>query len=151
MNSDNKINLLTLNGVIAALYAVLTLLNPLSYGVLQFRLSTLILPIAAYMPQVRAGLVLGAFIGNMNSSLGIIDMVVGTFIAFLCVCIISEVKNKLLQSFLYAIDSGLLVALELYYCFKAPILYSVVTVGVSGFIIYLIGLYVMEIVLDKIN
>ena len=45
---------------------------------------------------------------------------------------------------LYAIDSGVLVALELWYCFKSPIWYNIITVGVSGLILYFIGLEIMK-------
>lgn len=135
---------LTLNGIIAAVYAVLTLANPLSFGVLQFRISTLLLPLAVFVPQVRAGLVIGTAIGNLNSSLGMIDVVVGSFVSAIAVYLVPKVKIKAVMPALYAIDSGVLVALELWYCFKTPIFYNIFTVGISGVILYAIGLYIMK-------
>lgn len=141
---QTKTKMLALNGVIAALYAVFTLINPLSFGALQFRVSTLLLPLAAYVPQVKVGLVIGTAIGNMNSSLGVIDVVVGSAVSAIAVFIVPKAKYKTLMSVFYALDSGILVALELFYCFKTPILYNIVTVGGSGIILYTAGLFVMK-------
>ena len=142
MNSKTKY--LTLNAVIAALYAVMTLVNPLSFGVIQFRVSTLLLPLSVYISQIRLGLVVGAAIGNLNSSLGIIDIVVGVIVSSIAVYLVPKVKIKIIMPLLYAIDSGVLVALELWYCFKSPIWYNIITVGVSGLILYFIGLEIMK-------
>lgn len=141
---QNKTKHLAINGVIAAVYAVLTLINPLSFGVIQFRVSTLLLPLAVFVPQIRSGLVVGTAVGNLNSSLGMIDIFVGSVVSFIAVFIVPKVKVKTLMAILYAVESGVLVSLELFYCFKTPILYNIVTVGVSGLILYLLGIVVMK-------
>lgn len=142
---------LTLNGVVAAVYAVLTLINPLSFGVLQFRVSTLLLPLAVFVPQVRAGLVIGTAIGNLNSSLGVIDVVIGSVVSAIAVYVVPKAKAKWLMPVLYALDSGVLVALELWYCFKTPVWYNILTVGISGVILYAIGIVIMKQVSILLN
>lgn len=151
MKKNITMKKMTLNGVIAAVYAVLTLINPLSFGVVQFRVSTLLLPLAVFVPQIRAGLVLGTAIGNLNSSLGIIDIMVGSVVSAIAVYVIPKAKVKVIMPVLYAIDSGVLVALELWYCFRTPIWYNVLTVGISGVILYTIGLVVMKQVAKPLN
>ena len=151
MKQNMTVKKMTLNGVIAAVYAVLTLINPLSFGAVQFRVSTLLLPLAVFVPQIRVGLVLGTAIGNVNSSLGIIDIVVGSVVSAIAVYVIPKAKAKVIMPVLYAIDSGVLVALELWYCFKTPIWYNVLTVGISGVILYTIGLVVMKQVAKPLN
>ena len=47
-----QIRLLTQNTLIGALYVVLTLINPISYGMFQFRLSTLLMGVPFYKPQL---------------------------------------------------------------------------------------------------
>lgn len=148
---QSKTKLIALNGVVAALYAVLTMVNPLSYGVLQFRLSTLLLPLAVYRPDIAIGLVVGTAVGNMNSSLGIIDVMVGSIVTAIAVFFIPKVKWKWLMPVLYAIDSGVIVSLELYYCFKSPILYNILTVGISGLILYTAGLFLMKYVAKAVS
>ena len=151
MKQNKTIKTLTLNGVIAAVYAVLTFINPLSFGVIQFRVSTLLLPLAVFVPQIRAGLVLGTAIGNLNSSLGIIDIVVGSIVSAIAVYLVPKVKIKAVMPVLYAIDSGVLVALELWYCFKTPVWYNILTVGISGIILYAIGIVIMKQVSKPLN
>lgn len=151
MKQNMTVKKMVLNGVIAAVYAVLTLINPLSFGVVQFRVSTLLLPLAVFVPQIRAGLVLGTAIGNLNSSLGIIDIVVGSVVSAIAVYVVPKAKAKAIMPVLYAIDSGVLVALELWYCFRTPIWYNVLTVGVSGVILYTIGLVAMKQVAKPLN
>lgn len=136
---NNKTKIITLNGIVAALYAILTLINPLSFGAIQFRVSTILLPLSCFIPQIRIGLVVGTIIGNLTSALGIIDIVFGCAVTAITVFIISKTKIYF-RPLLYAINSGILVAIELYVCFKTPIIYSILTVGVSGLILYAIGL-----------
>lgn len=151
MKQNITVKKMALNGVIAAVYAVLTLINPLSFGVIQFRISTLLLPLAVFVPQIRAGLVIGTAIGNLNSSLGVIDVMVGSIVSAIAVYLVPKVKVKFVMPVLYAIDSGVLVALELWYCFKTPIWYNILTVGISGVILYAIGLVVMKQIAKSLN
>lgn len=151
MKQNITVKKMALNGVIAAVYAVLTLINPLSFGAIQFRVSTLLLPLAVFVPQIRSGLVIGTAIGNLNSSLGVIDIVVGSIVSAIAVYLVPKVKVKFVMPVLYAIDSGALVALELWYCFKTPIWYNILTVGISGIILYSIGLVVMKQIAKPLN
>ena len=151
MKQNITVKRMTLSGVVAAVYVVLTLMNPLSFGVIQFRISTLLLPLAVFVPQVRAGLVLGTAIGNLNSSLGIIDIVVGSVVSAIAVYLVPKVRIKAVMPVLYAIDSGVLVALELWYCFKTPVWYNILTVGVSGVILYAIGFVIMKQIAKPLN
>lgn len=151
MKQNITVKKMALNGVIAAVYAVLTLVNPLSFEAIQFRVSTLLLPLAVFVPQIRSGLVIGTAIGNLNSSLGVIDIVVGSIVSAIAVYLVPKVKVKFIMPVLYAIDSGALVALELWYCFKTPIWYNILTVGISGVILYAIGLVVMKQIAKPLN
>lgn len=55
-------------GVIAALYAALTVvLQPASYGPLQFRVAEVLKPLVIWEPHLIAALVLGNFLGNLAS------------------------------------------------------------------------------------
>lgn len=140
MNNTKKI---ALNGLVGALYIVLTMVNPLSYGALQFRVSTMLLPLVGFVP-CHLGLIVGTAIANFNSTLGTIDVIAGIIICSVYCLGVSKIKNKMLCSLAYALDSGIIVSLELYYCFKTPILYNIITVGFSGFVVHMIGMYLMK-------
>ncbi len=72
---------LVISGLIAALYAALTYLSAvlgLAYGQVQIRLSEALCVLCAFTPAAVPALAVGCLIGNIASSLGMIDMIVGT-------------------------------------------------------------------------
>ncbi|MBR1581416.1 MAG: QueT transporter family protein [Bacilli bacterium] len=79
------------NAIIAALYAVVTLLSaPLSYNFMQFRISELLNLLVFFNPTYTIGLTLGCLIANLASTAGIFDIVFGT-LATLISCVIVSV------------------------------------------------------------
>ena len=74
-----KIKNLALGGMIAALYAGVTVaLAPISYGVLQFRLAEALTLLPFYIPAAIPGLFVGCLVANAFSPNGALDMVVGS-------------------------------------------------------------------------
>lgn len=72
--------------VIAAVYAAVTIvLQPISFGPFQVRISDALLPLP-YIPYFGfpavIGLTIGCFIANMVSPYGVIDIVIGTITNF---------------------------------------------------------------------
>lgn len=64
--------------VIASVYAVLTIaLAPLSYGVMQVRVSEALTILPYFTPSAALGLFVGCVVANMVGPYGIMDMVVG--------------------------------------------------------------------------
>lgn len=83
--ASNKIRFLAVTGVIAGLYTALTLLlAPLSFGIVQCRLSEALTVLAAYHPAGVAGLTLGCAISNLvglsmgANTAGALDILLGT-------------------------------------------------------------------------
>ncbi len=65
--------------VIATLYAGLTLaLAPISYGVVQFRLSEALTVLSLFTPAAVPGLTIGCFLANIIGPNGIMDAVIGS-------------------------------------------------------------------------
>ena len=76
-----KINIhqLTLCAALAALYAAITIAaSPLSYGLVQFRLSEALVVLCAFEPVLGIGITLGCFLANLFSTVTALDVVVGT-------------------------------------------------------------------------
>ena len=92
---------LTRAAVIAALYAALTYAAGaigLAYGPIQFRFSEALTVLACFTPTAIPGLTVGCFLGNLGSSLGPIDWVVGTtatLLAALCTYFTRRIGGKL--------------------------------------------------------
>lgn len=88
MKSNQKganVRFLTVTGVIAALYTALTLmLAPLSFGIVQCRVSEALTVLAAYHPAAVAGLTLGCALSNLigltmgANTAGALDILLGT-------------------------------------------------------------------------
>lgn len=112
---------LTLNALIAALYAVITILcGPLSYvgGSLQLRFSEILNLFVFFNPTFTLGLTIGCLIANIASLYGIFDIVFGTLatlISCLIIVFISKIfKNLLLSGLIPCAINGLVVPLIVY-------------------------------------
>ena len=75
---------LALAAVIAAIYAALTMsLAPISYGMIQFRVSEVLCILPFFFPFSAWGLFIGCVLANLLSSFGIIDIVFGSLATLL--------------------------------------------------------------------
>ena len=129
--------MLTRQAIVAALYAVLTWAIPaLSYGPVQFRLSEVMTLLAFFNPQYVIGLTVGCAISNIISSLGMIDIVVGTFATFCAVTAMTKFKNIWLASLMPAF-SAFIIAAEIVIVTKEPAAYFVIAgqIFLSEFVI----------------
>ena len=82
----SKTQLLTLNGVIAAAYAALTLVASamnLAYGPVQFRFSEALTVLPFLFPGTWPGLFVGCLVANLLSPYGPIDIVIGSLATLL--------------------------------------------------------------------
>lgn len=132
--------------IIAALYAALTwLFAPISYGSIQFRLSEVMVLLVLFKPSYAFALILGCFISNTTSSLGVWDMLFGTLATALAVIPMMKIKNIYAAAFLPVITNSVIIAIELYFALDiSPIWLSMLTVGIGeAVVLYLIGIPVM--------
>ncbi|SHI10839.1 Uncharacterized membrane protein [Sporobacter termitidis DSM 10068] len=85
-------------GVIAAVYAVLTMvLAPISYGPIQFRLSEVLCILPFFFPFSAWGLFIGCVVANLLSAYGLLDIVFGslaTLLAALCTMYIGRLSKE---------------------------------------------------------
>ena len=86
---------LCIGGVIAALYAVLTLALPfLSYGAVQIRFSEALTVLPFFLPEAVPGLAVGCFIANLIGSPIALDWIVGTAATLLAALWTSKLKRR---------------------------------------------------------
>ena len=89
---------IALNGIIAAIYAVVTIAcGPLSYEFMQFRFSELLNLIVFFNPSFTVGLTIGCLLANLASSLGPLDILFGT-LTTLVACIIMVIYSKFIKN-----------------------------------------------------
>lgn len=96
--SNNSTKKLVYMALIAAIYAALTMvLQPISYGTIQFRVSEALCILPFFFPASVWGLTIGCAIANIISAAGIVDVIVGsiaTLLAGLCTAAIGISARK---------------------------------------------------------
>ncbi len=135
-----KIELTTKNivtiGLVAAIYAVLTLvLAPMSYGPIQFRVSEVLNLLAFVNPIFAPGIVLGCFIANLFSPLGMMDVIFGTTATLISVIMIVRSKKLWVASLWPVIFNGIIIGVELQYAFQVPFLVGAFQVALGEFVV----------------
>jgi uncharacterized membrane protein len=123
-------------GIVAAIYAVLTVfLAPLSYGPIQFRISEALNLLAFVNPVFAPGIVLGCFIANLFSPLGMMDVIFGTTATLFSVMMIVRSKKLWVASLWPVIFNGVIIGAELQYAFQVPFLVGAFQVALGEFVV----------------
>lgn len=88
---------IALNGVVAGLYAAVTILTAsFAYGNIQFRLSECLCVLVCFEPTLTVGLTLGCLIANLFSTVSVLDIVVGTAATLLACLLTVKIQKALL-------------------------------------------------------
>lgn len=98
MKKKNLLKNIALNGVIAALYVVLSLISgPLAFlgGAIQFRLSEILNLLIFFNPFYIFGVTLGCFLTNIISLYGWPDLIFGTLATLISGCLIIVVSKTI--------------------------------------------------------
>lgn len=133
---------LCLSGIIAALYAGLTiLLQAISFGPIQIRVSEAMTLLPLITPAAVPGLAIGCFIANLICSAWQ-DWVFGTLATLLAAILTRRLrKNVYLAALMPVIANGLIVGVMLYVMFGGSWLLNILTVaGGEAVACYALGL-----------
>lgn len=110
----NKTNELVLQGLIAASYVAITFVfQSMSFMPQQFRISEILIILVLVHPKNTIGIVIGTLIANIFSSVGPVDIVVGTFATYVSLWLMVRVKIKWLKYLSPAIANGVIVGIML--------------------------------------
>lgn len=146
---------LLINAIIAALYAALTIgLAPISYGPVQVRLSEFLTLLAFYNRKYIPGLIIGCFIANIGSPLGLVDMVIGTSATVIALLLMIYCKTVWQASLMPVIANGIIIGLELAYLGEIPwgstLLLTMVYIGIGEFVaVTVVGIPIMKMLLHN--
>ena len=134
-------------GIIGALYAAITLLvAPISFGMVQFRLSEALCVLPYYDKSAIPGLFVGCLVANIVGGNGIWDVVIGSLATLLAAYLTSlmaksESKNK----FLFVpmppvLINGLLVGFMLHWVLGTGLLLTILSVSFGEAVVcYILG------------
>ena len=103
-------------GIIAAIYAGLTLLLPIpQYGAVQLRVAEAMTVLPFLFPEAIPGLAVGCFLANLLGSPYVLDWVFGTLATLLAALWTSRLKNKWLAPLPPVICNAVIVGAEIAY------------------------------------
>lgn len=132
--------LITENAIIAGLYALLTLIiAPLAYSEVQFRLSEVMVFLAFYNRRLNPGLIIGCFIANLTSPLGLYDVFFGTLSTVIVCLFMNRVNNRYIASIGGSVITGIIIGFELHLAFGIPFVLNAIYVAIGELGVLLIG------------
>lgn len=155
---NKKTKKIVYGGIIACVYAVLTLmpgLNSFAYGPVQFRIAEVLTILPLFTSSAIPGLTVGCIIANMASPM-ILDMVFGTAATlFASYFTYKLMKHKKLALSMPVIFNALIIGTELSFFYSENsfsaglMLYNMISVGIGELIIcFFIG-YPLSKILEK--
>ena len=134
---------LTHGALIAALYCALTLLlQPFSFGAVQFRLSEALTMLPLLTDAAVPGLFIGCLLSNLLGASTIFDIVFGSLATLLAAVLTRKLRSKpLLAAACPVLCNGLITGTVVSGITHTPILLSMLWIAVSEAVIcYLLGL-----------
>ncbi len=132
LNKSKRFNYWTRAAMIGALYATITVIfAPISYGMVQVRISEMLLVLPYFMPAAIPGLFVGTLIANMFGGLGILDIVFGSLATLLSAYLVSKIGNKYLVPLPPVIINAIVVGLVLHYVLGLPLYLTAMWVGIG--------------------
>ncbi|WP_270505914.1 QueT transporter family protein [Paraclostridium sordellii] len=140
----NKTKKLVMTSLVAAIYAVLTLvLGAISYGPIQFRIAEIMVLLAFIKKDYIWGLTIGCFLANVIGPYGAPDIVFGTTATFLSVYAI-YLTGKVMKGKKYAIliasiwptlINAVIIGFMLNIFVGMPLILSMIQVGFGEFVV----------------
>ena len=131
------------NAIIAALYVALTYINPLSFGVVQFRVANLLAAVPYYKREYSVGFVIGAGLANLFSSFGLVDVAFGMIAASACYALLAygPLRNlpDIARYLLHALIIALIIGTELVWFASVPVWMAFVSLFVGTWVIVALG------------
>ena len=131
MKKNFTVKNLCLSGIIAALYAGLTiLLQAISFQAVQVRMSEAMTLLPVLMPAAIPGLTVGCFLANILSPVGWMDMVFGTLATLIAAVLTRKFrKNLYLAALMPVLSNAIIIGIMLHVAFGEPLWMSMLTVG----------------------
>lgn len=153
-NSKVLSNVLTITrlALVAAMYVALTLaVQPLAYGQIQFRVSEMLVLLCFYRKDYSISMILGCFIVNLFSPLGLVDIILGPIATALAAVPMYYMKNIYLAALLPIVSNGLIVGAELTVLYEDPLWLNFAMVAIGELVVVgILGVIVFRQIFDRI-
>lgn len=142
---------LTRLAFVAAMYAVLTIvIQPIGYGDLQCRVSEVLVLLCFYRRDYTLSLMVGCFIANLFSPLGVIDWILGPVATGIAAVLMFNMKNIYLAALLPVLSNGIIVGTELTVVLGKPIWWNMLSVALGEFVaVGILGTVLFKLAFEK--
>lgn len=149
-NNPKGIRFLTESAVIAAIYALLTIIfAPISYGLLQVRIAEALTVLPAFTPAAIPGLFVGCIIANIIGGNGPLDIIFGSLATLIAAFLSYKMPKRYLVPLPPVVVNALIVGYILSYILKVSLPVAIGWVAL-GQVIACYGLgYLLMLQLDK--
>jgi uncharacterized membrane protein len=132
---ESKTRFLAEAGVIAALYAVITIaFAPISYGQIQVRISEALTVLPAFTAAAIPGLFIGCIAANIYGGNGLIDIIFGSLATLVAAFLSYKMPKRFLVPLPPVIVNGIVVGLILHYIYQLPLIASMLWVALGELI-----------------
>lgn len=123
---------IVLSAVIAALYAALTImLEPISYGPVQFRISEALTLLPWYMPEAVPGLFIGCILANFFGGFGLPDIIFGSLATLMAALLTRKSPNLWCAALPPVIFNMAIIGIMLHILLKVPLMLTCAQIGLG--------------------
>ncbi len=131
-NKGRHFNYWTRAAMIGAIYALLTIIfAPISYGMVQVRISEMLMVLPFFTTAAIPGLFVGCIIANIFGGFGILDIVFGSLATLISAYIVSKIRNKYLVPMPPIIINAIIVGEVLHQVLGLPFYLTATWVGIG--------------------
>ena len=131
-NSDKKTRFIVEAAILAAVYAVITiLLAPISYGQIQVRISEALTILPYFTPAAVPGLFVGCIVSNIFGGGGLIDIIFGSLASLIAAILSRKMPKPWLVPLPPVVINGFIIGWVLFKVYGLPFWFSVGTVTVG--------------------
>lgn len=147
MKGNLEVRIIAMNAMIACVYAVMTIaIAPIAYGGIQMRISEIIVFLSFYNKKYIPGLVIGCFLANLASPMGMWDVCFGTCATLIACIFMYYLNNLYLAALIGAIVNGIIVGMELYFALELPFMINAFYVFIGELIVLIVGAFIFQII-----
>ena len=150
-NKTKTVEFIVKSAVVASLYAIFTVINPLSFYGIQFRISEILILLVFIDKKYTYSLVIGCVLANLTSPFGLVDIVFGSLATLLACLMIAKTKNLFVATLWPALTNGIIVGIILNQMLDLPFLLSAFQVALGEFVVLSVAGYILfkRILKDK--
>ncbi len=138
---------IVVSAVIAALYAALTImLEPISYGPIQFRVSEALTLLPWYMPEAIPGLFIGCVLANFFGGFGLPDIIAGSLATLIAAILTRKSPNLWCGALPPVVLNMAVIGVMLHILLNVPLMATCAYIGLGeAGACFLVGIPLMKL------